>query len=220
MSRSFDRPGNDTSIGAGHGDHRCHSFEILKSNAVIDGKSIMRWTENWWTWAAQSPAATSPLNDTTGAWAHENNCGLVFFVAGTGGGEAERTFHVKAGEPLLVPLLSTFDTLDPLQTEKDYISGWPGTVTDLIAKIDGVDVSKQSYLEPTGVFSMGMTRPGSWIAELGAPVNSELCPTMATGYYLMIDLSKGAHTLEFGGKTVDAAGNVFSTHTIDHIIAS
>jgi hypothetical protein len=132
------------------------------------------------------------------------------------------------GTPLLVPLLNTFDTLDPVSFERNYISSWLGSVQDVFAKIDGVTIDPANYLETTGVFSMGKAQPDSWIAKLAESAgidtsNLQLSPTMATGYYLMIDnLSEGAHTLEFGGKTVDAAtGKVnFSTRTIDHIIVS
>jgi hypothetical protein len=206
------------------------SFTVLSPDAVVEGKSIAQWTEDWWTWAAQSPAGTNnPLDDTTGAFAHQRNGNgsPVFFLAGTNGitengGTAERTINVKAGTPILVPLINFADTLDPENVENDLINAWPSSVTDVFATIDGVSISNpRSYLETTDFFSMGRAKPNSLIAELGASAgvdlkHVELTPTKATGYYLMIDLSKGTHTIDFGG----ALASGFSTHVTDHIIAS
>jgi hypothetical protein len=204
------------------------SFTVLSPDAVVEGKFISQWTEDWWTWAAQSPAGTNnPLDDATGAFAYQGNSGPVFFLAGTNGitengAFAERTINVKAETPILVPLINYFDTLDPEKVENHLINVWPSRVADVFATIDGVTISNpRDYLETTGFFSMGRAKPNSLIAELGASAgldlkNIDLTPTKATGYYLMIDLTPGSHTIDFGG----ALKTGFSTHVIDHINVS
>lgn len=194
------------------------SYTIDSPDATVNGKSISQWTQDWWTWAVQSPAYHNALDDQTGQYAHVNNGSSVFFIGGTLGGDAIRTFTVPAGKPLLVPVLNTFDTLDPANAETDYVNQWPGTVTNLSASIDGTPIQNlQNYLETSQPFSMGTVRPNTVITEMfGNAVykGEELTPTQATGYYLMIEgLSAGQHTLEFTGSTTDG----FSTHVVDHI---
>jgi hypothetical protein len=71
---------------------------------------------------------------------------------------------------------------------------------------------------------MGNVKPNIVATELfglgpGAlPKSQELKPTLPTGYHLMIEsLSRGQHTLEFGGSLRNAAGSVFQTSVVDHI---
>ena len=112
-------------------------------------------------------------------------------------------------------MLNFLDTKDPKSTEKGLVADFPDSVTSLFATIDGVSITNpESDLVNTGFFSMGRTRPGSEVAALGAPVGSELSPTLGSGYWLMVSgLSPGEHTLTFGG----AESNGFSVSVTDHI---
>jgi hypothetical protein len=190
-------------------------FNLLRYG--YDGESLAQWTEKWFTWAWQAPANENPMLDTTGAYASVDNNGPVFFIAGTTSPltSADRTFDVPAGKPLLIPMLNQFDTLDPPATEEGIIENFRDSVTSLFATIDGVSITNpESDVVNTGFFSMGKTRPGSEIAAIGAPVGSELYPTLGSGYWLMVSgLSPGEHTLTFGGAQSDG----FSTSVTDHI---
>lgn len=194
------------------------TYTVDDPNTIVDGKTIAQWSQNWWTWAIQSPADHNAIDDKTGQFAHVANNQQVFFIGGTFGGDAARSFTVTAGKPLLVPMLNTFDTLDSKDFENQFIQKWPSTVTDVFASIDGNPVTDPThYLQASDFFSMGTVRPHSVATEMfdGAVHNGqELTPTKATGYYLMVEgLSRGQHTLEFGGSTSDG----FSTHVVDHI---
>lgn len=200
-------------------------FNLLRYG--YDGRSLEQWTEKWFTWAWQAPANENPMLDTTGAYASVDNNGAVFFIAGTttppGAANpdvptsADRTFDVPAGKPLLIPMLNFFDTEDPKSTEVGLVEGFQASVipTSLFATIDGVSITNpESDLVNTGFFSMGKTRPGSLIEAIGAPVFSELSPTLGSGYWLMVSgLSPGEHTLTFGGAESDG----FSVSVTDHI---
>jgi hypothetical protein len=186
----------------------------------FDGETLSQWTENWWTWALQAPAKDNPLLDTTGAFAGVDNNGPVFFVAGTfstsgKSGTADRTFDVPEGKPLLIPMLNQFDTLDPKPKETRIMENFRDSVTSLWATIAGTSITDpKSDLVNTGFFSMGKTQAGSLVAELGAPVGSELYPTKSSGYWLMVSgLSPGDHWLSFGG----SLSSGFSTSVTDHI---
>ena len=39
---------------------------VLQSHGIVAGETVSQWTQDWWTWALQSPAATSPMLDSTG----------------------------------------------------------------------------------------------------------------------------------------------------------
>jgi hypothetical protein len=196
------------------------SFTI--DHGMVDGQTIAQWTADWWTWALQADAKTNPLLDSTGAFANVNNGGPVYFIGGTENGTAERTFAAPAaGKPILFPMLNFFDTLDPKNTENQLMAAFKNSVTNIFAEIDGVSIiNPQSHLERTDFFSMGQTKEGSLIAQLGAPVGSELSPTKSTGYWLMIEgLSPGSHTLHFGGSSSGIPDVIapFSVDVTDHI---
>jgi hypothetical protein len=172
----------------------------------------------------QSPADANPVEDTTGAFANQNNDGPVFFIAGTSLGEpgsAVREFEVPAGTPLLVPLINTFDTLDPEEIEEQLVAEFRQSVVDAFASIDGKAVlDPLSHYEETGFFSLGEFRPGTVIAELATsagleiPLGTPLYPTKAGGYWLVIEgLNPGDHTLHFGGSTSEG----LSTEVTDFI---
>ena len=80
------------------------TYTIDNPDATVDGKTIAQWTEDWWTWALQSPAYKNALDDTTGQYANVGNDQPgVFFIAGTtgtGDTSATRTFTVPQGDAL------------------------------------------------------------------------------------------------------------------------
>lgn len=199
------------------------AYTILAPGSVVAGMSIADWTAAWWTWNVQSPAATYPSADPTGAFANQHNNGPVFFVAGTTGGAATRSFNVPAGRPLLIPIINFFDTEpaeidlgvtlpDRITAAEKIVAAWPGNVipASLFASIDGnAVVSPLDYFEETAIFSAGPTQPGSFIGSLGVPDGADIFPTKAAGYWLMVEgLTPGLHELHFGG-----SANGFSVDT-------
>jgi hypothetical protein len=206
------------------------AYTILDpNNGSFAGKSIADWTAAWWTWALQAPVATSPLFDTTGAFANTNNDGPVFFIAGN---TATRTFTVPAGRPFLLPLINAFD-IEPappappplayrITTANSVVQGFVNAVDtgSLFASIDGNTVPNPAdYLEVTGIFSIGPTQPGSYLNSLGVPPGVEGFPTKSGGYWLMVDgLTPGSHQLHFGGASAASVGlSAFSSDTTDFI---
>jgi hypothetical protein len=208
------------------------TYTIDDPDAIVEGKTIAQWTQDWWTWEIQSPANKNAVDDQTGQYANVGNDQPgVFFIGGTLGGDATRTFTVPQGDALLVPMINYFDTVDPKHLENQLVKNFRAGVTDLSATIDGNPIANlKQYLETSDFFSMGTVRPNTVATELfgNGVIGLELTPTKATGYYLMIEgLSPGQHTLEFGGSaqgffgTVDASGSPtfasVSTHVVDHI---
>lgn len=200
-------------------------YSIDKPDAIVAGKSISDWTADWWKWILQGPQDPfNPVDDKTGLLAYQDNSRPVFFLAGTNGvtgsgGNAERYIVVPHGKPVLVPMVNYFDTLDPKDVEDANVSAFAAAAQPF-AKIDGNDVLHPTdFLETTGVFSLGQEKPGTLVHQLAAQfgvskIGQELAPTEATGYYLMLEgLSRGTHTLTFGGSAPGFSGSV-----TDHLI--
>lgn len=198
-------------------------FKVDAPHATVLGQSIGDWTADWWTWGFQSPAQLvvppngppiiegNPFTDATGDFAGLNNGGPVFFVAGTFGGTAERTFNVPEGKPLLIPLVNfianRFDTDIPTDVKlqkaeiNQELAGIKDTITGLFAEIDGIPVQNLGlHYEETDFFSLGRARPDTLATVFGAPVGDDLYPSKSIGNWLMVEhLSPGEHTLHFGG---------------------
>ena len=133
----------------------------LQSHGMVAGETVAQWTQDWWKWALQSPAATSPMLDQTGAFADVNNTGSMFFIGGSfSSGDVTRTFDVPAGKPILIPILNnvalqfTGRGPDPVTGGKGAgnmgITDWQKSVTSLFLNIDGTPVSNlQSDIHDT-----------------------------------------------------------------------
>lgn len=202
-----------------------HAYRIAIPTAEVLGTSIKDWTENWWTWGLQAQNDTNPLTDPTGDNADVNNDGPVFFVAGTFGGPAERSFSVPEDTPLLIPVLNNialvFDTDMPGEADR-LLAQWEPTVGNLFATIDGVPVNNvESYFVKTDYFTPGSPQSGSLLDTVLDPFNlpatEDLYPSRASGWWLMIEgLTPGQHTISYGG-TFEDNGTPKTVSVTDHI---
>jgi hypothetical protein len=184
---------------------------IYAPNAIVASQSIADWTEGWWTWAASLPATGNAFDDSSGALAHQNNNGPVFYVAGTFAGTATRTFSVSAGTPLLFAMSNFAPVQYPAALVQSLAASFYTGTASLIATVDGVPVSNPtSYSETSGIFSMGNAQPGSLGEDFETPgfpgdpacpnfTADLLCPAESVGYWLMVDLSPGTHIVTTGG---------------------
>ena len=179
--------------------------------SIVDGKSIGDWGAGWWTWMSQFPAVGNPLDDPTGALATVNNNGPVFYVAGFG--TAPRSFSVPEGTPLLFPMSNLAAVQYPVSLENQIVSAFYAGTVSLTATIDGTPITNlASHAETSGVFSMGHAIPGSFgetfetpgfpgddPADCGTFTPDLLCPAISMGYWLMVNLPAGEHTITTGG---------------------
>lgn len=182
---------------------------VYQSNGLIAGQTIGQWTEAWWTWALQTPAATAPMTDPTGAFAGVDNDRAVFFIAGSFGGDATRTFDAPAGKPLLLPVLNDVVLQfsgrgpDPATGGKGAaniaLADWLKSVTSVFLTIDGEPVTNlQSDRVRSTWFSPGTAQPGSLIESFG--FSGDLGPARSDGYWAMLrPLAAGRHEIDFGG---------------------
>jgi hypothetical protein len=203
-------------------------YKILNPDQDVEGKSISEWTAEWWKWVGERSADQSPLDDPTGKYASLGNDGEVFFVAGprvvtidqgsdppvVDDSIVTRKFNVPFDTPLLVPVINvlSFDpTKDPGEGKKDYdpLSYYMDRFEGLYATIDGEKIEgiKDNYQVASPDFQLGPADEGTVLYDdlIMADKTYAGDPTVtydvkADGYYLMVgELSRGKHTLEFGG---------------------
>lgn len=198
------------------------AYQVLDPGASFAGKTLADWNAAWWTWAWNSPAATDPLGDTTGALANQENDGPVFFLAGSNSaGNIERTFDVPGGVALFFPTVNFWENCvgdvsqscpgypaDPKPTMLANATALQGTVTSQVATIDGVPVTDLfSRWEQSDFFSGGTAQAGDALSALYGSfgidiVGQDIAPSLVYGYYVMVtDLAPGLHTLVYGGST-------------------
>ncbi len=79
---------------------------VLPPNSKAHGMSYGQWGDAWWQWGFSFPTNSNPILDQTGQFGALGQSGSVWFLAGTTGGEAERTLTVPTGKTLFVPIVN------------------------------------------------------------------------------------------------------------------
>ena len=173
---------------------------VFRTADDVAGESQAGLTVKWWQWAASFDYATSPVADRTGERCAAGQQGDVWFLAGTyGSNVTRRTCHVPAGKPLFFPLINYMVmpadcshclTCDAAAREAHHVTDDP---MGLFAELDGAslqDLERHRLASPS-CFNLA-ARAGA-----NAP---KIEPTASDGYWLALrPLSKGQHTLRFGG---------------------
>ena len=180
-----------------------HAATIVSPDSEVAGKTIGEWTVDWWQWALGQSSPNDAFSDTTGENAGVNQSGPIFFVAGTTGGSATRTFTVPSNKYLLFPLVnvSISNIEDPSLSEQE-ISSQVTMIADLVdsleATIDGVPIANPFDYRATApdFFSYTTAENNPFLLPIGTTEKA-----FADGYYVMIEPLKSGTTttFSFGG---------------------
>jgi hypothetical protein len=101
-------------------------------------KTISEWTEDWYTWAFQSPSAVSPFTPgSAGDGSGGFDAGRMFFIGGFDTSQHPLNVNIPFGEPILVPLLNFADTHDTKPIENGLVSDFTKGASGLFATLDG-----------------------------------------------------------------------------------
>lgn len=180
---------------------------VMPPHSTVAGKTIGEWTQNWWSWALSQAEPNGPLTDATGANANINQSGPVFFLGGTTGLAADRTFTIPTGKFVLLPLTNI------VGTDADVPGGTPDDLKALVqslfsssdplsASLDGVSLDPADLAltrEDSGSFPLDVA-PGSVFDFPGGVPSGHHPFAFSDGYWLMLNpLSPGSHDIEFGG---------------------
>jgi hypothetical protein len=188
------------------------------------GLSYGQWSVKWWQWSLGIPMADNPAGDETG-----EKCGQaqkdqnVWFLAGTFGGPVTRNCTVPQGKAILLPVVNnecSYLEFPAYKTEQELTTCATSLIdkaTNLKVSIDGVnfpDLNKYRFQSSLYNFTI----PANNVLGL-APGTTD---SSANGYWIMLKpLSKGSHTIEFGGSILDVSttSNVnFATDATYHLI--
>lgn len=176
-------------------------------------EQIERLGAAWWTWALEKPTRVNPQ---VGSYSGGPKCdgssvrGVWFLAGSYNGTKVVRHCTMPAGRKLFFPIVNVFDA-DPKGVFKEkqyrrYVNSFmdqalKGSTT--YATVDGRPVSGQRADTP--VFSFDLPKENLY----GAPSGPYL--GVADGLWVLLPrpLSKGEHTIRFGGSFPNAPGGGF-----------
>ena len=178
----------------------------------IAGRTQADWSRSWWQWAAQFDDDESPVADNTGRNCHLGQQGEVWFLAGTYGSQRTiRKCTVPAGKYLFFPLIN-------------YVV-YPREGYSLSCGMAMNSASRQTnevsslVLELDGKLYKNLEAHRQWTRQcfdLDELSGGGLEPAAANGYYIMLrPLSRGTHTLNFGGILPDMSQAVTYTLRVE-----
>jgi hypothetical protein len=171
--------------------------------------------DDWWQWAAGAEISINPVLDPTGEHCAVDQGGGSWYLAGTFGGEAERSCTMPAHTRLTFPLVNALFFNAPgenYSVEEMYtaLDGFMGSACDLYLLVDGEPVTDDlAKLRLTTERPFDLDLPADNV--FGVPAGT-YGPSVADGYYATLEgLPPGSYELEFGGAVCDGDQVLFST---------
>jgi hypothetical protein len=182
----------------------------------ILGKTYGEYSAQWCQWALTEPAATNPLNDTTGAYAGLNQKGPVWFLGGyngsaddpTGPGPITRNVTIPTNKDIFFPLVNIYDVSGnkkagvPADNEADmrdlFMRNMDPFYSSLICTLDDVPVvfNPDTPIVRTQSPTFSVTLGPDTIYDDYPPGKYVDCWT--DGFWVMLPhLSDGEHILHF-----------------------
>ena len=201
-----------------------HAGVLIDSGVSLGGEAQNALAADWMTWALSFPMSNSPMFDSDGSRAHLGNLPSVFFLGGSFGGDAVRTFSVPLGKPIFFPVANNLsfqtcpggadcvlpDTDSSIrQDAKNYVDS---KLLFMSATVDGVSLNAE-LLNHRQASPPGLTVSSVLLPELGFCWPNTDCASSPTytngiaatdGYWLMLNpLSPGNHTISFSAAFTD-----------------
>lgn len=175
------------------GNALAQTSPLIPADQAVKSLPQLEWSQRWWQWALSFDRVRSPVADRTGQMCASRQSGDVWFLAGTyGTARTERTCHVPAGKTLFFPLINyvTYRVDDSDESCASLVAR-AAALTDrpsvLVLNLDGqqFDQLQTHRLAQSRCFSLVPGQPAD---------------AASNGYYVALKpLSRGAHTLHFGG---------------------
>lgn len=189
------------------GSHRAFAEpdgKIVAPNATKYGNDYAGWSAAWWQWNLQLPVDGHPAIDSPDFDINAGQSGDVWFL-GAPFGVVERTATIPAGKALFIAVMNAeCSSLEPEESgfhgdtakeQRTCAKYWNDHNIALFCEIDGVAVKRlESYRVTSPQFTF--TAPTPWIFGTTGGTGT----AVGDGYYVLVTpLSKGQHTIHFGG---------------------
>ena len=181
------------------------SQSVYPINSKPYDKSYGEWSAKWWQWFSPIPTNDNPAVDRTGKkCAVGQNDPYMWYLVGTGGGEATRTCTIPAGKAIFFPIINVeCDYTSPdLKTESDLrkcAKDDQDKVTNLQATVDGAAISGlKEYRAQSPLFNIIVPKDN----VMGLPPGTT--QAVSDGYWILLKpLPVGKHEIHFTGSLSD-----------------
>jgi len=182
-------------------------MQVVAPGKDYKGVSQGEWGARWWEWVMSFPADNNPVGDATGALCADNQGGPAWFLAGTFGGNAERSCTIPEGKALVVPLYNFWNdypcpdpSFQPAQGQslQDFLTqglaGYLDQTSLLRLELDGKAVDNPSAYRATSGLE-NFKADLSWQA-LDPCITGDVQQAVSDGYYMIVKPPEsGKHTL-------------------------
>ncbi len=180
----------------------------IPGDASAFGRTYGEWSAAWWQWGYELPDENHPVVTEGPVDCSYGQSGRVWFLAGTTGGDVERSCRIPVGKPLFYPILNvSYINSEPNECgrpegctveEKRDVLTWlfdtfPCNFYSTVDGVPTVQIRTQSPPFPVVTNNNVFVGPGITDDE----VVSE------GAWVLLPPLSRGKHTIEFGGSLCD-----------------
>jgi hypothetical protein len=181
---------------------------LVPPSEKVASRSQADWSRAWWEWAGSFAEYESPIADKKGTRCQLKQSGPVWFLAGTYGTQRTiRTCTVPAGKHLFFPLINyvvmpQYRGSMTCEYAKAMALNMTEDVSSLVLELDGKQMKNlNAHRQAT-----------KDCFDLAALAGGGVAPSAANGYYVMLrPLSRGTHTLNFGGILPDMSQAVTYT---------
>ncbi|HEX7273732.1 MAG TPA: hypothetical protein VF420_16430 [Casimicrobiaceae bacterium] len=200
------------------------------SGAFAQSQAYQQLSAQWWQWIISIPVDVNPLLDTSGANCMVGQRGSDWFLAGTEGGDVERTCSIPEGTSLFFPVINqvNFDTPNacgqgpaPLPSSfyralsKAFVDG----ATNLSVEVDGQALKHLQRVQ-SPIFEVAAPEDNLFVAGCLAFTGVTLpagiySPAVDDGYYVRLNpLAVGDHTLHIHAENPSAGFEVNVTYVL------
>jgi hypothetical protein len=204
-------------------------FLVVPPNIPTFGATYGEWSARWWQWFYMWPAQNGPKPHPS-TWSGASKCdtgqlGPVWFLVGipTSTGTTTTTIDcdIPAGKALFFPIItvecsnleeSPFYGKDAQARQQCAHTDISSVGNSLVATVDGHSINDLKTFEaqsPDFVFAV----PVSNVVPL-PPSSGDFAQSSADGYYLMLFLTPGKHTIHFGGTLSSFGFTVDTTYVL------
>jgi len=180
-------------------------FHIVPRQAVVAGKTTLGWIPEFWRYLYSLPASENPeLVDSADCAVGQS--GPVFFIPGEQHDVYTRSCAIPAHTPVFFAIWSAFNDYPcpdpsfqpaPGQSLEDFLAqgaqAFDNAVKNLAATVDGQSIDVSQYRYTTGLVTF--TGDPSLTATLDSCVTGTQQVGVADGWFLLLRLARGAHTL-------------------------